>query len=325
MYDPARHSEFLPTGSHIGVPALGYGAWNLWDLGWPDSALARAEEAVSLGRRLNHPFSMVRALFFETNIHRFRRDCARQQERAAEVVALSETQGFPLFVGFGRYYYAAPRIVAGDVAGLRESLEALTLIRETGYQSPGMLYFLAETQQAGGQLAEAQATVAAALAISAQLGQPSMDVDLHRLDGDLVLATGGAPEEAAARYQQALDIARAQGAKSSSCAQPQASRGCGATRANVPLLGLLRAPLAVVPAKLVAFIDGERGNSHAGEAEVIGAIEVTGFRTRIGHNGQAELLGRALHRGIVRCALSPGDVHLFRNAERRNVVIVKRQ
>src|SRR5271168_1247066 len=159
LYNPARHSEFLPTGSHIGVPALGYGAWNLWNLGWPDRALARAQEAVSLGRRLNHPFSMVRALFFETNIHRSRRDRARQQERAAEVVALSEIQGFPLFVGFGRYY--AAKRVAGDDSGLRESLEALTLIRETGYQSPGMLFFLAETQQAGGQLAEARATVAA--------------------------------------------------------------------------------------------------------------------------------------------------------------------
>ena len=102
LYDPARHSEFLPTGSHIGVPALGYAAWNLWNLGWPDSALARAKEAVSLGRRLNHPFTLVRALFFETVIHRFRRDRTRQQERAAEVVALSEMQGFPLFLGLGR-------------------------------------------------------------------------------------------------------------------------------------------------------------------------------------------------------------------------------
>ncbi len=214
LYDPARHSEFLPTGSHIGVPALGYGAWNLWILGWPDSALARAEEAVSLGRRLNHPFSLVRALFFETSIHRNRRDRARQQERAADVVALSEIQGFPLFVGFGRYYYATARVVAGDVAGLRESLEALTLIRETGYQSPWILILLAETQQAAGQLAEARATVAAALAISAQLGQPYWDAKLQRLDGDLILATGGAPEEAAARYQQALEIARVQDAKS---------------------------------------------------------------------------------------------------------------
>jgi class 3 adenylate cyclase/tetratricopeptide (TPR) repeat protein len=214
LYDPARRSEFLPTGSHIGVPALGYGSWNLWNLGWPDSALARAKEAVSLGRRLNHPFSMARALFFETLIHRNRRDRARQQERAAEVVALSEMQGFPLFVGFGRYYYAAARVVAGDVAGLRESLEALTLIRETGYQSPGISFFLAETQQAAGRLAEAQATVAMGLAISAQLSQPFGDADLHRLDGELILATGGAPEEAAARYQQALDIARVQDAKS---------------------------------------------------------------------------------------------------------------
>ncbi len=93
-------------------------------------------------------------------------------------------------------------------------LEALTLIRKTGYQSPWMLILLAETQQSAGRLAEARATVAAALAISAQLGQPFWDAGLHRLDGDLILATGGAPEEAAARYQQALEIARAQEAKS---------------------------------------------------------------------------------------------------------------
>ena len=207
LYDPARHSEFLPTGSHTGVPALGYAAWNLWNLGWPDSALARAEKAVSLARRLNHPFSLVRALFFESAIHRFRHDTARQRERAAEVVALSEMQEFPLFLGLGRYNAAT---------GLSELLEALTLIRETGNQSsePAMLAYLAETQQVAGQLAEARATVAAALAISAQLAQSFWNADLQRLDGDLILATGGAPEEAAARYHRALDIARAQDAKS---------------------------------------------------------------------------------------------------------------
>ena len=179
LYDPARHSEFL-LGSHTGVPALGYAAWNLWILGWPDSALARAEEAVALARRLNHPFSLVRALFFETAIHRFRRDSSRQQERAADVVALSEMQGFPLFLGFGRLYAAMPRVVAGDVAALQASLEALTVIRKTGYQSPVILTHLAETQHAAGQFAEARATVAAALLISAQLGQPCTDVESPR-------------------------------------------------------------------------------------------------------------------------------------------------
>jgi class 3 adenylate cyclase/tetratricopeptide (TPR) repeat protein len=213
LYDPERHSEFL-LGSHTGVPALGYAAWNLWNLGWPDRALARAKEAVSLARRLNHPFSLVRGLFFETAIHMYRRDSAHQQERAAETVALGEMQGFPLFVGFGRYYYAAARVVSGDVAGLPEMLEGLTLIRETGYQGPGAFILLAETQKTAGQLDEARATVAAALAMSAQFAQPDCDADFLRLDGDLILATGGAATEAENLFHRALDIARAQDAKS---------------------------------------------------------------------------------------------------------------
>ena len=114
-----------------------------------------------------------------------------------------------MFLAFGRYW-----MVAGDVTRLPESLEAVSLIRETGYHSPGIWTLLAETQQTAGQLAEARTTVAKALAISAQLGQPFGDAELHRLDGDLILDTGGAPDEAAACYQRALDIARAQEAKS---------------------------------------------------------------------------------------------------------------
>src|SRR5262249_51653867 len=71
-----------------------------------------------------------------------------------------------------------------------------------------------EAQQFAGQLAAAQGTVATALAIAAQTGQSFWDADLHRLDGDLLLATGGAADEAAARYRRALAIAREQGARS---------------------------------------------------------------------------------------------------------------
>ena len=77
-----------------------------------------------------------------------------------------------------------------------------------------MLTILAEMQQAAGQLAEARATVAAALAISAPTGQPVLHADLFRLDGDLILVAGGAPTEAEALFHRSLDIARAQEAKS---------------------------------------------------------------------------------------------------------------
>ena len=72
---------------------------------------------------------------------------------------------------------------------------------------------LAEAHRAAGQLAEAQGTVATALAVAAQTGQPYFDADLHRLDGDLLLATGGPADEAVARYHRAA-IAREQGARS---------------------------------------------------------------------------------------------------------------
>ena len=52
------------------------------------------------------------------------------------------------------------------------------------------------------------------LGVAAQTGQPFVDADLHRLDADLLLATGGEADEAAACYHRALAIARGQGARS---------------------------------------------------------------------------------------------------------------
>jgi len=44
-------------------------AWNLWYLGQPDAALARAREAVALARRLDDSFSPAFALIWETVLH----------------------------------------------------------------------------------------------------------------------------------------------------------------------------------------------------------------------------------------------------------------
>ena len=106
-------------------------------------------------------------------------------------------------------------MAAGDLGALAEITEGLALAAATGNQAgaPALLLLLAEAQRAAGQLADAQGTVAAGLAVAAQTGQPFLDAELHRLQGALLLATGGEPEEAAASYQRALAIARAQGAK----------------------------------------------------------------------------------------------------------------
>jgi tetratricopeptide (TPR) repeat protein len=216
LYDPVQHHGHVRVlGNDQGISALNFSAWNLSYLGQPDAALARAREAVALARRLNDPFSLAFALLFETAVHTLRRDVAEQRERATEVVGLSEAQGFPFWLGLGRVYQAAARVLAGDLAALPEIMDGLALV-ETGNQAgaPGIFALLAEAQRAAGQLAEAQGTVATALAVAAQTGQFFFDADLHRHDGDLLLATGGPADEAAARYHRALAIAREQGSRS---------------------------------------------------------------------------------------------------------------
>jgi len=217
LYDPMQHHGLVRVlGTDPGVVALSSGAHNLWHLGQPDAALARAREAVALARGLDDPFSLALAIVFETSIDWLRRNVAAQRERATEVVALSETQGFPLWLGVGRAFHAAARVAAGDLTALPEIMDGLALAAETGNLSnaPALFALLAEAQQATGQLTEAQGTVATALIVAAQTGQPFFDADLHRLDGDLLLATGGSADEAAARYHRALAIAREQGARS---------------------------------------------------------------------------------------------------------------
>jgi predicted ATPase len=145
-----------------------------------------------------------------------RRDAAEQRERATELIALSEAHGFPLYLGAGRTQHGAARVAAGDLDGLSEIMAGMALAAETGSQAaaPAVFALLAEAQLTAGQLSEAQGTLAVGLAVAAQTGQFFYDAELHRLDGDLVLATGGADDEAAARYHRARAIAREQGARS---------------------------------------------------------------------------------------------------------------
>src|SRR5262245_7859908 len=216
LYDPEQHHALVRVlGSDQGVSALSFAAWNLWFLGHPDAALARAREAVALGARLHHPHSLTVALLWETVLHWYRRCAGAQRERAAEVIALSEAQGFPLWLGLGRAFHAAAASPTVISAALPEIGDGLAHAAVMGHQAgaPAFLLLLAEAQHAAGELDDAQRTIATGLAIAAQTGQPFFDADLYRLQGDLLLASGGT-DEAAASYHRALAIAREQGARS---------------------------------------------------------------------------------------------------------------
>jgi predicted ATPase len=73
---------------------------------------------------------------------------------------------------------------------------------------------LAEMLMWAHQWQEADSIVREALAISERASEHFWDVELYRLQGDLLLAREGLPEKAEQSYQRAIEIAQQQHARS---------------------------------------------------------------------------------------------------------------
>ena len=62
LYDPAAHQSLATRfGQDIAAAALGYRAQAMWLLGYPDVALADAQQALSKARAIDHPVTMMHA------------------------------------------------------------------------------------------------------------------------------------------------------------------------------------------------------------------------------------------------------------------------
>ena len=117
----------------LGVSYLVHIAWILWLCGWPDQALQRCTEALTLARDLGHPFSQAYALNFMTMFQQLRRDLSATHEQAVATATLSATQGFPVFERLGRLMQGWARAAQGHAAeGLAQLLEGWAAYQATG-------------------------------------------------------------------------------------------------------------------------------------------------------------------------------------------------
>ena len=78
-----------------------FAAMALWFLGYPDQALQRSREALTLAQELSHPYSLAVALDWTAWLHQYRREGQRTQERAEAAIVLSTEQGFPFWLAKG--------------------------------------------------------------------------------------------------------------------------------------------------------------------------------------------------------------------------------
>jgi predicted ATPase len=219
LYDRQQHQHLaFRYGMDIGVWCLSYGAWPLWQLGYPDQALTRSNEALTLAQELSHPLSLAAALGYAAMLHYSRREGPATQERAEANMALASEKGFPQYLAVGMIMRGWALAMQGQgeegIAQLRQGLAAHRAAGAEVARSRD-LALLAEAYGKVGQTEAGLSVLAEALAVVDQTGERYWEAELHRLQGELLLGLStDNTTEAEACFHQALAIARRQEAKS---------------------------------------------------------------------------------------------------------------
>jgi predicted ATPase len=227
LYGPEGHrSPAIGYGVDPGVACRWYAAVTLWWLGYPEQALQRSHEALTLARELAHPFSLTNALYFAAWVHHFRRERQLTRERAEASVLLCTEHGFKGYAALGTILRgwalaqrsATPAAVQGPgEEGIAQIQQGLAAWRATGSES-GRSFFLALLAEASaqeGRREQGLTLLAEALEVVNTTGERRWEAELHRLTGEFLLARAAEHDmEAEARFRQALDIAGRQQTKS---------------------------------------------------------------------------------------------------------------
>jgi predicted ATPase len=219
LYDRQQHGSLAVLyGQDRGVGCLRYLARILWLLGYPDQALRRIHEALTLAQTLAHPQSLAEALCHMAHIHRLRREVPQTLQWAEAAMAHATEQGFPVWLSIGVNLHGwALAMQSRGAQGMAQMLEELAAVQAAGrvQGQPSLLAWLAEGYLELGQADEGLRIIAEALAVVHTAGERFYEAELYGLRGELLLALSWENHtETQPCFHQTLDVARRQQARS---------------------------------------------------------------------------------------------------------------
>jgi len=218
LHDPTLHrAHALIYGGHDPkVCAKGYGGVSLWHLGYPDQAAQSAIEAVTLGEALSHYPSLAHALMWAGYVHQLRRDQRAVYEYAERLRALGTEHKLALYTavgcimrGWALTYQGRGEVGLREMRGGIDAYAALTVRLNLAY----LTAVLAEAYHRHGEVELALAAIEDAVHLCAR--ERWCRSGILRLKGQIMMSTAvDRREEAGVCFQEALQIARRQQAKS---------------------------------------------------------------------------------------------------------------
>jgi class 3 adenylate cyclase/predicted ATPase len=235
LYEPRQHhSVALLFGLDPGIDSRSWLAEALWYLGYPNQALERLQEALTLASDLPHRFNFAAALFHAAKLHRLRREDQQTRKWSEAAIAIATEHGFPLFLGWSKCHYGWALVEQGqEEEGIAQMRQGSAIFETTGSQVYRSNLILAETYGKVGQPEQGLGLLAEAFISTNRTEERWYEVELYRLKGELTLqkfkvqssefkvsttqpltSNTQAEAEAEACFFKAIEIAQKQQAKS---------------------------------------------------------------------------------------------------------------
>jgi class 3 adenylate cyclase/predicted ATPase len=219
LYDPAEHRPLATRfGQDTGVAILSYRSWALWLLGYPEAALADAEQALKDAREIGHAATLMFALGVTTTSHTFCGDYATANLQADELTALADEKGALFWKANAMMHGGSVFALTGETSNAIHMITSgITAWRSTGatLYMPWYLSYLTKAHAEIGQFDDAWRCIGEAMTAIETTKERVWEAEVHHIAGEITLKS---PEPDAARaqayFEHALAVARIQQAKS---------------------------------------------------------------------------------------------------------------
>ena len=215
LYDPVVHRPLATRfGQDVGVAILGRRSWALWLLGYPQAALADAEQALRVAREIGHAATLMYGLRGTSLTQALRGNYTTANAEAAELVALADEKGAALWKAFGMMNQGWVLARTGNASDAIKMLTSgITAYRSTGSTLflPFYLSYLAHARAELGQFDDARRCIGEAMTAAETTKERWCEAEVNRVAGEIALLSLE-PETAKAEvyFERALAVAREQ-------------------------------------------------------------------------------------------------------------------
>jgi class 3 adenylate cyclase/predicted ATPase len=218
-YDAAEHRQLTGRfGQDAKVSTSCYRALAMWVLGYPEVALADVDHVLKHAREISHAASLMFSLNITSLTFILCGNYAAAKAQSDEVIALAEQKGAMFWRAWGLLNRGWVLTLTGKTPDAVHTITSgITDFRSTG-ATLNVLFYLSCLSRAYaelGQIDEAWRCIGEAMTAVETTKEKWCEAEIYRIAGEIsLLSSKPDPTKADAYFERALEVARAQQAKS---------------------------------------------------------------------------------------------------------------